>query len=152
VFTTKSRRARVAGVLALLTCGAAWAAASNAPTVGWFLNEIAAARHWSVRSPENPAGTFQEHGIVLPRLDPAKPLTEGDAATIGRTLGITVTTQHPAAPLDRDRARTFASTIAVDPGPSQPTHPFDSGGDPNDSSNNGKGKKKGHNKSANEPI
>jgi hypothetical protein len=141
-----------ASTLALLISATGWAASDGVPTVGWFLGEIAAAKHWDVGSHADPAAAFRAHGIALPSIDAAKRLTEGDVVAVGRALGVALTSQKPAAPFDRARAQTVAATIAIGTGSNETPRPLDVGGTPNDNSDNGQGKKKGHNKSSSEPL
>jgi hypothetical protein len=147
-----SRNVLFAGSLALVISAAAWAAADSVPTVGWFLGEIASAKHWDVKSQTDPAAAFRAHGIELPRIDAAKPLTEGDVVAVGRALGVALNSQKPAAPFDRTHAQAIAATIATGTGRNDPARPLDIGGTPNDNSDNGHGNKKGHNKSSSEPL
>lgn len=141
-----------AGALALVISTAGWAAADSVPNVGWFLGEIAAAKHWDAKSQTDPVAAFRAHGIELPKIDVAKPLTEGDVVAVGRSLGVALTSQRPDAPFDRTRAQSIAATIATGTGGNAPPRPFDIGGSPNPNSDNGHGKKKGHNKSSSEPL
>ena len=123
-------------------------------TVGWFLKEIATARGLSAPTEAGAAQVLRTAGIDVPSLDPAKELTEQDAVAIGESLGVTTTTQNPDATLSRTRARSLLTTLQTEVGSagdgSATTR--DIGGEPNDNSNNGKGKKKGHNKSPSEPL
>jgi hypothetical protein len=152
VFTQSLRRVLAGAFAALVVASAASAASGDAPTVGWFLGEIASAKHWEAGPKADPAATFRAHGIELPKLDPAKKLTEGDVVAVGGALGMTLVSKSPAAPFDRTRAQSIAASLAAGTGPNQPTRPLDIGGAPNDNSDNGHGKKKGHNKSSSEPL
>ena len=146
------RRLFGVGIAALVVASTGWAASGDVPTVGWFLGEIAGAKHWKVGPDADPAATFRAHGIELPKIDPAKKLTEGDVVAVGGVLGVKLTSQSPAAPFDRARAQSIAASLAAGTGRNQPARPLDIGGTPNDNSDNGHGKKKGHNKSSSEPL
>jgi hypothetical protein len=139
---------------ALLVPTAVRAAKDDGATVGWFVGEVAKARGLTVSSEAGAASALKKSGVDLPALDLAKPLTEGDVVAIGRSVGVTTTSKTPDAPFTRTRAQAFLSTFGSEitgRGDGSAT-PQDIGGSPNDASNNGKGKKKGHNKSSSEPL
>ena len=120
-------------------------------TVGWFLHQVAVARQIPSSSEQDAWTALRGAGIQLPRMDSAKVLTEGDVVEIGRSLGLKVDSSTPSAPFERNRAQTFVATVVPGTGDDTPST-RDGGGTPNDASNNGKGKKKGHNKSSSEPL
>lgn len=141
------------GAACLVAAGTLVAAGpgSETVTVGWFLHQVAVARQIPSSSEHDAWAALRGAGIELPRMDAAKVLTEGDVVEIGRSLGLNVDSSTPSAPFDRIRAQAFAETVVPGTGVDAPST-RDSGGTPNDASNNGKGKKKGHNKSSSEPL
>lgn len=141
--------------LSLVVAPVALAAPKDeAPTVGWFLKEIASARGLAAPTDAGAADVLKASGVAVPSLDPSKTLTEGDVVAIGRSVGFTATTQNPAAPFTKSRAQSLLTTFQSEIGGSRDgaNRPQDEGGIPNENSNNGKGKKKGHNKSPSEPL
>jgi hypothetical protein len=142
----------VAGFVALAPALAA--TKSDTATVGWFLSEIAKTRGLAVPSEAGAADALKASGVAVPALDAAKVLTEADVVAIGNSLGLTTTTKSPDASLTRTRAQSFLTTFGreIAGQDDDPNATRDTGGEPNDASNNGKGKKKGHNKSASEPL
>ena len=129
-------------------------AKDDAATVGWFVHEVAKARGLNVSSEAGAVTALKSSGVDLPALDLTKSLTEGDVVAIGRAVGVTTTSKTPDAVFTRTRAHAFLSTFGSEiagRGDESAT-PQDIGGDPNEASNNGKGKKKGHNKSSSEPM
>ena len=141
------------GAACLVTAGSSIAAGpgSDTVTVGWFLHQVAVARQIPSASESDAWAALRGAGIQLPKMDSTKVLTEGDVVEIGRSLGLKVDSRTPSAPFDRMRAQTFVSTVVPGSGDGAAST-RDSGGTPNDASNNGRGKKKGHNKSATEPL
>ena len=142
-----------AAVLAFAATGLA-SAKDDGATVGWFVNEVAKVRGLKASTETEAVTALKGSGVVLPSLDLGKALTEGDVVAIGRAVGVTTTSKNPDAPFSRTRAQTFLSTFGSEiagRGDESAT-PQDIGGTPNDASNNGKGKKKGHNKSSSEPL
>ena len=150
-----SRETRVIAVasviaLTLALSGAVWA--GEGTTVGWFLQRIAAARNLQATTPAQAERDLRASGVGLSKLDLDKPLTEGDIVIVGQSLGINVTTQNPTALSDRRQAESFIVAFGPEVGTSGSAKTRDAGGVPNDASDNGKGKKKGHNKSTGEPL
>ena len=150
-----SRKPRViatASVIALTLAlsGAVWA--GEGATVGWFLQRIAAARNLQATTPAQAERELNLSGVRLSKLDLDKALTEGDIVSVGNALGIKVTTQNPTALSDRKQAESFVVAFGPELGTSGSAKTRDAGGVPNDASDNGKGKKKGHNKSTGEPL
>jgi hypothetical protein len=144
-------------VAAAIVAGTASSAAANkddGATVGWFVQEVAKTRGLTASSEAGAVAALKGNGVVLPVLDLSKPLTEGDVVAIGRSVGVTTTSKSPDAPFTRTRAQAFLSTFGSEIAGSgdDSATPRDIGGSPNDASNNGKGKKKGHNKSSSEPL
>ncbi len=121
-------------------------------TVGWFLQQIAVARQVPAASEKDAQRALSDPGANVSGLGLSKPLTEADAVLVGRALGVNVTTRSPDATLDQTRAKALAVSFGALSGPDEPVTTHDAGGNPNDSSDNGKGKKKGHNKSESEPC
>jgi len=138
-------------VVAAVSLTAGWAASEDVATFGWFLGQIAAANHWTVGPRADFAEVFRAHGIVLPKLDAGKRLTEGDVVAVGRAVGVAVTSQDPTAPFDKTQGQAFVSSFATQIGRSHPATALADGGIPNPASDNGHGNKKGHNKSNSEP-
>src|SRR5262245_33637999 len=100
----KTRVMTVAATLILVT-SVALATQDDAATVGWLLREIATARGLSASTEAGAAEVLTAAGIALPRLDPAKRLTDHDVVAIGTSLGISTTTRTPDAPFTKSRAR-----------------------------------------------
>jgi hypothetical protein len=142
-----------AAVLIFAATGLA-SAKDDGATVGWFVGEVAKVRGLTASTEAEAVTALKGSGVALPALDLGKTLTEGDVVAIGRAVGVNTTSQNPTAAFSRTRAQTFLSTFGSEiagQGDGSAT-PRDIGGSPNDASNNGKGKKKGHNKSSSEPL
>ena len=148
----ETRVVAIASVIALTLplSGAGWA--GEEATVGWFLQRVAAARHLQATTPAQAERELREAGVQLTKLDLNKPLTEGDIVSVGQSLGIKVTTQNPTALSDQRQAQSFIVAFGPEVGTSGSEKTRDAGGIPNEASDNGKGKKKGHNKSTGEPL
>lgn len=123
-------------------------------TVGQFLVEIAKAKRVAVSDGASAEQSLRAMGIALPSVDLKKGLTESDVTAIASSMGVRVTTTRPDAPFNENQVSSFIQSFGSElaPGtPGAPVMPNSQGGDPGNSGN-GKGKKKGHNKSASEPI
>jgi len=136
--------------LALIAAGATWA--DESVTVGWFVQHIAMSRQLPADSPERAVRELKASGVELGNLDFTRRLTEADIVFVGRALGVSVTTQNPAAVSDRRQAEAFLVAFGPEIGSDSSAKTRDEGGDPNPASDNGKGKKKEHNKCTNEPL
>jgi len=124
-------------------------------TVGKFYTELAQAKHLVSVDAASAEASLRGAGFNLPRLALGQSLTEGDMTSISNVLGIAVTTQRPAELISESQLNTymasFGSQIAAPKaGTGSPYETYSQGGDPGNSGN-GKGKKKGHNKSTSEP-
>lgn len=146
---------KIVGTLVMMLCASVALAATEPVSGGWLVSRLAAARGLDASSPESASAALARAGVRIPedvRLD--RTLTESDVVRIASSFGVRLTTQRPAAAFTRAQAEAFltalGSDLAGDRGPAAGTH--DSGGVPNPNSDNGKGKKKGHNRSASEPI
>lgn len=155
------RRFNRFGLIAVLAVAAAAAPAfAGNVTVGRFYTEIAKAKHIAAADAASAEASLRGAGYQLPQLALDKNLTESDVTAISRSLGIAVTTTRPSAVVSETQMNQFMSSfgselgssivIGDDPG-AGPQLPNSQGGDPGNSGN-GKGKKKGHNKSTSEPI
>ncbi len=152
------RRVDRLGVIAALGIALAVAPSfAGNVTVGRFYTELAKAKHVVAVNAPSAEASLRRAGVNLPRLALDKSLTEGDLVSISRSLGLAVTTGQPAQLVSKGEVIEFLSSFGSQIG--APTlrgggGPFQSdsqGGDPGQSGN-GKGKKKGHNKSASEPL
>ena len=128
------------------------ALAKNA-TVGDFLVEIAKAKNLSAADPAAARNALTASGVALPSLALDKALTEGDVAQIGGAMGIPVTTGNPSATVSTDQVGGFVAAFGKNltgagSTPAKPNAPEV----PNPGSDKGRGKKKGHNKSPNDPV
>ena len=144
----------IAAVLLVAATASFAAPQGEKATAGWFLKEIATARGLSAPTEAEAAQVLKAAGIAVPSLDPAGELTEKDAVAIGNALGFKTTTQYPDATLSRARANALLVSFQADVTGSEDSSAStrDAGGQPNPNSDNGKGKKKGHNKSPSEPL
>jgi hypothetical protein len=148
----------VAAVIAAFAV-AAPALAGNV-TVGRFYTELAQAKHLPSADAAAAETSLRGAGFNLPELELGKGLTEGDMISISNVLGLSVTTQRPEAPVSEAQLNTFMSSFrgqlgatsagAKSAAPYQ-TYGQGTGGIDPGNSGNGKGKKKGHNKSSSEP-
>ena len=152
----KFRLIWVVAATLLVVAPAALATQEDSPTVGWLLREIATARGLSAPTEAGAAEVLEAAGITVPSLDPAKQLTDHDVVAIGKSLGISTTTQTPDAPFTKSRARTFLSVfhneiggVGDDRNVTRGEDEGDEDGPPFDPAS--KGKKKGHNKSPTDP-
>jgi hypothetical protein len=150
------RRFNRFGLIAVLAVAAAAAPAlAGSVTVGRFYTEIAKAKHMTAVDAASAEAGLRGAGYRLPQLDLGKELTEGDMTAISKSLGLSVTTSRPTTPVSETSMNRFMSSfsneIVIGGGDENPQSPTDVIGDPGNSGN-GKGKKKGHNKSTSEPI
>ena len=150
------RRFNRFGLIAVLAVAAAAAPAlAGSVTVGRFYTEIAKAKHMTAVDAASAEAGLRGAGYRLPQLDLGKELTEGDMTAISKSLGLSVTTSRPTSTVSETSMNRFMSSfsneIVIGGGDENPQSPTDVIGDPGNSGN-GKGKKKGHNKSTSEPI
>jgi hypothetical protein len=145
------------GMIAVLAVGTVMAPAFAANvTVGKFYTELAQAKHLVSVDAASAEANLRGAGYDLPELALNKSLTEGDMTSISNALGITVTTQRPSELISESQLATYMASFGSQLGASNkkpaanPYQTFSQGGDPGNSGN-GKGKKKGHNKSTSEP-
>jgi hypothetical protein len=151
------RRFNRFGLIAVLAVAAAAAPAfAGNVTVGRFYTEIAKAKHMSAVDAASAEASLRGAGYRLPQLQLSKELTESDVTAISKSLGLSVTTTRPEAPVSETQMNRFMASfgqelVVIGDDPTAPVSPTSQGGDPGNSGN-GKGKKKGHNKSVSEPI
>jgi len=144
------------GMIAVLAVGTVMAPAfAGNVTVGKFYRELAQAKHLESVDAASAEANLRGAGFNLPQLALGKSLTEGDMTSISNALGITVTTQRPAELISESQLNTYMASFGSQLGASKtatanPYQTYSQGGDPGNSGN-GKGKKKGHNKSTSEP-
>ena len=142
------------GLIAALFVLAAPAFAGNV-TVGRFYTEIAKAKRIVAVDGVSAEAGLRAAGIALPNLNLGKDLTEGDVTAISNTIGIRVTSTRPTQLVSESQMNTFMSSFggqmgagAIQVGDEQTNAPAQ----PLDDVHGAKGKKKGHNKSATEPL
>ena len=147
------------GVLTVVAISATATAFAADVTVGGFYTRLGQIKEIGVVDAAGVEAKLRGAGFQLPALSLDKTLTEGDVAAIATSLGVTVTSRAPNAVVSVSQADTFISTYSSRLGTkvgSAGTEPTIYGGgtggiDPGNSGN-GKGKKKGHNKSPSEPF
>jgi hypothetical protein len=127
-------------------------------TVGRFYTEIAKAKQMTAVDASSAEASLRAAGFRLPDLALGKSLTEGDVTSISNALGLAVTTSRPTELVSDSQMSqflsSFGSQLSVSKGGDKLGNPYVTNsvnGDPGNSGN-GKGKKKGHNKSTSEPI
>jgi hypothetical protein len=127
-------------------------------TVGRFYTELAHAKHLVSVDAASAQGNLRRAGFNVPELALDKSLTEGDLTSISNALGLAVTTQQPSRPISESQLNTFMVSFggqlkapAVQVGDPFQTFGTGTGGIDPGNSGNGKGKKKGHHKSASDP-
>jgi hypothetical protein len=148
------------GMIALVAVGTVLMPAMAASvTVGSFYTKLAQAKHLVATDAASAEANLRGAGFVLPKLSLDKSLTEGDMTSIANSLGLAVTTQRPAQPISESQVNAFISTYGsrlgapAAPANGQPQiYGQGTGGTDPGNSGNGKGKKKGHNKSTSEPM
>ena len=153
------RRFNRFGMIAVLAVAAAAAPAfAGSVTVGRFYTEIAKAKHMVSVDAVSAEANLRSAGFNLPQLALNKTLTEGDVTLISRALGLGVTSTRPAAEISENQLDQFMSSFSSELGASSIQIGDETSsastrveGDPGNSGN-GKGKKKGHNKSPTEPM
>jgi hypothetical protein len=152
------RRVNRFGLIAVLAVAAVAAPAfAGNVTVGRFYTEIAKAKQMTAVDASSAEAGLRAAGFRLPDLALGKNLTEGDIASISNSLGLAVTTSRPTELVSDSQMNqfisSFSSQLSVSKGADKvnPYTTLSVGGDPGNSGN-GKGKKKGHNKSTSEPI
>jgi hypothetical protein len=143
------------GMIAALAVGSMGVPAfAGIVTVGQFYAELAQAKHLVSVDAASAEASLRSAGFNLPKLALGKNLTEGDLTSISTALGIAVTTQSPTDPISVTQLNTymgsFGSQIGAPKAGTTPRETYSQGGDPGQSGN-GKGKKKGHNRSQSEP-
>ena len=143
------------GMIAVLAVSSVVAPAfAGTVTVGQFYTELAQAKHLVSVDAASAEANLRSAGFNLPKLALGKSLTEGDMTSISNVLGIAVTTQRPAELISESQLNTYMASFGSQLGASKtggtPYETYSQGGDPGNSGN-GKGKKKGHNKSTSEP-
>ena len=149
------------GMIAVLAAAAvALPAFAGNVTVGRFYTELAKAKHLGAVDATSAEANLRSAGFRLPSLSLDKTLTESDVASISTSLGLSVTTTRPSAVVSETQMNQFvgsyspqlgAGNIGLKPSaPGSGITPNDVVGDPG-ASGNGKGNKKGHNKSTSEP-
>ena len=153
------RRVNRFGMIAVLAVGTVLAPAfAGNVTVGRFYTELAQAKHLVSADAASAEASLRGAGFNLPKLALSKGLTEGDMTSIAKALGLAVTTQRPSQPISQSQMDSFMVAFGSElgapttPGGDQPqTQGEGTGGIDPGNSGNGKGKKKGHNKSVSEP-
>jgi len=143
------------GMIAVLAVSSVVAPAfAGNVTVGQFYTELAQAKHLVSVDAASAEANLRSAGYNLPKLSLGKSLTEGDMTSISNSLGIAVTTQRPAELISESQLNTYMASFGGQIGATKtgatPYETYSQGGDPGNSGN-GKGKKKGHNKSTSEP-
>lgn len=145
------RRVSRLGMIAALAVASAVAPAyAGDVTVGRFFTELAKARKLVAVDAVSAEASLRGAGVGLPRLALDKRLTEGDLTSIASSFGLSVTTEHPSQSVNETRMNLFLSSFGRQIA-KNPVGTDSQGGDPGNSGN-GKGQKKGHNKSSPEPL
>ena len=145
------RRVNRIGLIAVLAVAAvALPALAGNVTVGNFYTEIAKAKQLTAVDGASAEASLRAAGYQLPVLALGKTLTEGDVSSISGVLGLRVTTTRPTEPVSDSQMAQFVGSFGSQLGKT-PYTIKSQGGDPGNSGN-GKGKKKGHNKSPSEPL
>ena len=150
---------RIALTTAFAVAVATLPALADTVTVGRFYAEIAKAKRLNAVDAASAEANLRAAGYRLPNLAHGKALTEGDIASISNVLGLNVTTSRPAEVVSDAQMSQFVSSFSTQLGATalksgDATNPYSissQGGDPGNSGN-GKGKKKGHNKSTIDPV
>ena len=146
------RRVNRFGLIAVLAVAAVVPAFAGNVTVGRFYTEIAKAKQLGAVDAPSAEASLRAAGYQLPNLALGKTLTEGDVSSISGVLGLRVTTTRPTEPVSDSQMAQFVGSFSSQLGKSGTPYTINSqGGDPGNSGN-GKGKKKGHNKSPSEPL
>lgn len=148
------------GMIAVLAFGVAFAPAfAGNATVGDFYTKLAQAKHLTAADAASAEAGLRGAGFNLPQLALGKSLTEGDMTSIANALGLSVTTQRPTQPIGESQVDAFITTFgsqlgapALPDGGQPRIYGEGTGGVDPGNSGNGKGKKKGHNKSSSEPL
>src|SRR6516162_9225277 len=151
------------GMIAVLAAAAlALPAFAGNVTVGRFYTELAKAKHLGAVDATSAEANLRAAGFHLPSINLDKTLTEADVAAISTSLGVSVSTSRPTSVVSESQMSQFVGSygtqfavpknLQLNPGtPNNGLNPDSHGGDPGNSGN-GKGNKKGHNKSTSEPI
>jgi hypothetical protein len=145
--------------LAVLAISATATTIAADVTVGGFYTRLGKIKQIGFVDAAGVEAKLREAGFQLPALSLDKPLTEGDVAAIATSLGVTVTTHAPTAAVSVSQADAFLSGYGSrlgakvgNPGAEPTIYGDGTGGIDPGNSGNGKGKKKGHNKSTSEPF
>ena len=89
-------------------------------TVGQFVQELARVKKLAATDPQTAADALSAVGVRLPEnLDFAKPLTEGDVASISKASGLKVKATNEAAPFDARQIEQFFAAFSNQLGTSQ---------------------------------
>jgi len=145
------------GMIVVLAVGTVVAPAFAASvTVGQFYTQLAQANHLVSADAASAEANLRGAGFNLPKLALGKSLTEGDMTSISNALGVAVTTERPSELISESQLNTFMASFGSQLGGAKiganPYQTYSQGGTDPGNSGNGKGKKKGHNKSTLEPI
>ena len=149
------KRVNRLGMIAVLAVGTVMAPAfAGNVTVGRFYTELAQAKQLVSTDAASAEASLRRAGFDLPKLTLDRSLTEGEMTSIAASLGLAVTTERPSQLISESQMNTFLASFgnrlgAAKPG-ANPYETYSQGGSPGNSGN-GKGKKKGHNKSGSEP-
>jgi len=144
------------GMIAAVAVGTVLAPAfAGNLTVGNFYAKLAQTKHLGVGDGASAEANLRGAGFDLPKLALDKGLTEGDVTSIANSLGLAVTTHRPSQPFSESQADAFMTAFgsqigarAVPGGGELQIYGQGTGGTDPGNSGNGKGKKKGHHKSA----
>lgn len=124
--------------------------ASDPPTVGEFVRQIAELRSLPADTPEAARDALGAAGVPIDLTSLDRTLTEGGVVDVMSALGIAVTTGHPDRAFDGDRLARFLVAMTPEIAPSTAADSTDTTGPyprPNDRAadpaTKGKGKKKG---------
>ena len=95
-------------------------AAADPTTVGQFVQELARVKKLAATDPRTAADALSAVGVRLPEnLDFAKPLTEGDVASISKASGLKVEATNEAAPFEARQIEQFFAAFSNQLGTTQ---------------------------------
>jgi hypothetical protein len=142
------------GTMAFVVVVSAATAFAGSVTVGRFYTELAQAKRLQAADAATAETSLRAAGYQLPEVALDKNLTEGDMTAIANAMGLSVSTSRPSQAIGETQLDTFMKSFgsqigapAVGGGNSLQGRPANDPGN----SGNGKGLKKGHNKSTSEP-
>lgn len=128
------------------------ATAAGKVYVGDIIEKVALYKGLRAGDAVEAAAALRDAGVRLPDVSLDAELTEGTMAQIATAVGIPVSTSDPSAPVSGDQVDSFFASFGQDVMLGGGDGGAETRGHPNPGTDKGKGKKKGHFKSPQDPV